>query len=384
MKFVTKFVGTEFFKLASERTVTYVLGEPRAAIHGGSGLAGGTFEDWSVYELSKYGHSGRMLVLSDSGVSTVAQLDMEPCDTIRYFMDADHLEVLVRRHGASAMYLPVAANDPLVDAWRVCTITAGGMPELVVAGCQMTVASTSHPTTGELEAKRQFEAIHRALVARREPITVSRSPWVVWVLAALKYTRFPFQHAKGGGPPGTVWPFQQGKIRMLLSERGRAPQSMEDYRSMLAATTILDLASPELDAGAVLTLFNIGQRKAPMFVDAVRRCSARLAMGSSSGAAYEAEAASAGEDAAAAIQTASAANPCDAFLELLKEEGRGYAITLQYPRNWGRWVYQGHAATCIDNEVKDMFGDSGRSLERPRTSNDNEARITLKKVAAGL
>ena len=171
---------------------------------------------------------------------------------------------------------------------------------------------------------------------------------------------------------------------MLLSEEGRTPESEEAYRSMIAATTTLDLASPELVARADLRLFNIGQRMAPMFVDAVRRCSARLAMGSSSGAADEAEATSAGEDAAAAIQTASAANPCDAFLELLKEEGRGYAITLQYPRNWGRWVYQGHAATCIDNEVKDMFGDSGRSLERPRTSNDNEARITLKKVAAGL
>ena len=163
---------------------------------------------------------------------------------------------------------------------------------------------------------------------------------------------------------------------MLLSEEGRTPESEEAYRSMIAATTTLDLASPELVARADLRLFNIGQRMAPMFVDAVRRCSARLAMGSSSGAADEAEATSAGEDAAAAIQKVSAANPCDAVLELLKEEGRGYAITLQHPRNWGRWVYQGHAATCVENEVKEMF--AGRSLERPRTSYDNEARITLK------
>ena len=174
VKFLSKFAGTEFFKLASERTVTYVLGELRAAITGGSGQAGGTFEDWSVCELSKYGISGEMTVLSKNGVSTVAQLDMEPCDTIRYFMDAAHLATLVQRHGASAMYLPVAATSPLVDAWCVCTITCdGSSPELVVAGCQMTVASTSHPTTGELEAKQQFEAIHRALVARGEPITVS-------------------------------------------------------------------------------------------------------------------------------------------------------------------------------------------------------------------
>ena len=374
VKFLSKFAGTEFFKLARERTVTQVLGEFRAAIQGGSGLAGGTFEDWSVYELSMYGHSSQMVVLSDSGVSTVAQLDLEPCDTIRYFMDADHLEVLVGLHGASAMYLPVAANDPLVDAWCVCTITRGGTPELVVAGCQMTVARTSHPTTGDLEAKKQFEAIHRALAARGERITASRSPWVIWVLPAMNFRRFPFQHAKGGGPPGSDWPFQQGKIWMLLNEEGRLPQSMQDYRSMLAATTTPDLASSELDARAVAKLFNIGQRKAPMFVDAVRRCSARLAKDSSSGAADGAEAASTGEDEAKhipasaaadeAIQKDSAANPCGAFFKLLKEEGRGYAITLRHPRNWGRWVYQGHTPTCIDDEVKATLRGS---LKRPRT-----------------
>ena len=139
--------------------------------------------------------------------------------------------------------------------------------------------------------------------------------------------------------PGTVWPFRQGKIGMLLTEEGRTPDSEEAYRSMLAATTTPDLASSELDARAVAKLFNIGQRKAPMFVDAVRRCSARLAnlKDSSGGAADGAKASPTGDNkanradsagAAEAMHTAAAANTCNKFFELLKEEGRGYAINL--------------------------------------------------------
>ena len=365
MKFLTKFVSTEFFKQARERTVTRVLGELNDAIKGGSGLAGGMFEGWSAYELSKYGISREMVVLSDRGVSTVAQLDLCPCD-IRYFMDADHLETLVGRHGESAMYLPVAAKNPLVDAWCVCIITRGGEPELVVGGCQMTVARM-HPTTGELEVKQQFEAIHRALAARGELTAVSRSPWLIWVLPALHFSLFPFQGAKGGGLPGTVWPFQQGKIGMLPRGEGRTPENMEAYRSMLTSTATLDLASAELDARAAAKLFNMGQVKAPTFVAAVRRCSARLAnlKDSSGGAADGAKASPTGDNkanradsagAAEAMHMAAAANTCNKFFELLKEEGRGYAATLQHPRNWGRWVYQGHAPRCIDSEVQGAVG----------------------------
>ena len=230
MKFVSKYVATEFFKQARERTVTRLLGELRAAITRGSGLAGGTFEDWSAYVLSTYGISGTMTVLSKNGVSTVAQLDLAPCDTIRYFMDAAHLATLVQRHGASAMYLPVAATSPLVDAWCVCTITCdGSSPELVVAGCQMTVAPSSHPIAGEDEAKAQFQAIRHTLPrAGHKPIVaaVSESPWVLWVLPAQHYRRFPFQHAKDGEVPGTVWPFRQGKIGVVLSMEGRTPRDV--------------------------------------------------------------------------------------------------------------------------------------------------------------
>ena len=230
MKFLSKYVATEFFKQARERTVTQVLGELRAAITGGSRLAEATFEDWSVCELSTYGISGSMTVLSKNGVSTVAQLDLAPCDTTRYFMDAAHLATLVQRHGASAMYLPVAATSPLVDAWCVCTITCdGSSPELVVAGCQMTVAPSSHPIAGEDEAKAQFQAIRRTLPrAGHKPIVaaVSESPWVLWVLPAQHYRRFPFQHAKDGEVPGTVWPFRQGKIGVVLSMEGRTPRDV--------------------------------------------------------------------------------------------------------------------------------------------------------------
>ena len=162
--------------------------------------------------------------------NAVAQLDLAPCDTIRYFMDAAHLATLVQRHGASAMYLPVAATSPLVDAWCVGTITCDdNASELVVVGCQMTVARSSHPTTGEDEAKAQFQAIRHTLPrAGHKPIVaaVSESPWVLWVLPAQHYRRFPFQHAKDGEVPGTVWPFRQGKIGVVLSMEGRTPRDV--------------------------------------------------------------------------------------------------------------------------------------------------------------
>ena len=160
MKFLTKYIGTEFFKQARERTVTRLLGELSDAITRGSGLA----------------------------------------------------------------------TSPLVDAWGVCTITCdGSSPELVVAGCQMTVAPSSHPIAGEDEAKAQFQAIRRTLPrAGHKPIVaaVSESPWVLWVLPAQHYRRLPFQHAKDGEVPGTVWPFRQGKIGVVLSMEGRTPRDV--------------------------------------------------------------------------------------------------------------------------------------------------------------
>jgi len=367
VKFLTKYIGTEFFKQARERTVTQVVGELSAAITGGSRLAGGTFEDWSVYELSKYGISGEMTVLSKNGGSTVAQLDLAPCDTIRYFMDAAHLATLVQRHGASAMYLPVAATSPLVDAWCVGTITCDdNASELVVVGCQMTVARSSHPTTGEDEAKAQFQAIQRTLWrAKHNPVAVSESPWVLWVLPAQHYRSFPFQHSKNGEVPGTVWPFRQGKIGMLLSPEGRTPKDMESYKAMVAASTTLDLAGDELDARkATQHLFNMGKIKAPKFVEAVQRCA-------SSDEAKDDALGSTNQGAASAGYSEAmyeAANPCDAFFKRLQREGHGFAATLRHPRNWGRWVYKGHAPRCIDNDMKDFAGEgSGGPAKRART-----------------
>ena len=367
MKFVSKYVATEFFKQARERTVTRLLGELRAAITRGSGLAGGTFEDWSAYVLSTYGISGTMTVLSKNGVSTVAQLDLAPCDTIRYFMDAAHLATLVQRHGASAMYLPVAATSPLVDAWCVGTITCDdNASELVVVGCQMTVARSSHPTTGEDEAKAQFQAIQRTLWrAKHNPVAVSESPWVLWVLPAQHYRGFPFQHSKNGEVPGTVWPFRQGKIGMLLSPEGRTPKDMESYKAMVAASTTLDLAGDELDARkATQHLFNMGKIKAPKFVEAVQRCA-------SSDEAKDDALGSTNQGAASAGYSEAmyeAANPCDAFFKRLQREGHGFAATLRHPRNWGRWVYKGHAPRCIDNDMKDFAGEgSGGPAKRART-----------------
>ena len=297
MKFVSKYVATEFFKQARERTVTRLLGELSDAITRGSGLA----------------------------------------------------------------------TSPLVDAWGVCTITCdGSSPELVVAGCQMTVAPSSHPIAGEDEAKAQFQAIQRTLWrAKHNPVAVSESPWVLWVLPAQHYRGFPFQHSKNGEVPGTVWPFRQGKIGMLLSPEGRTPKDMESYKAMVAASTTLDLAGDELDARkATQHLFNMGKIKAPKFVEAVQRCA-------SSDEAKDDALGSTNQGAASAGYSEAmyeAANPCDAFFKRLQREGHGFAATLRHPRNWGRWVYKGHAPRCIDNDMKDFAGEgSGGPAKRART-----------------
>ena len=148
---------------------------------------------------------------------------------------------------------------------------------------------------------------------------------------------------------------------------------MESYKTMVAASTTLDLASPELDARGATQLFNMGKLKAPTFVEAVRRCSVALAKDRSGGAADEAKddaLASAHQGAASAGVCEAmyeAAHPCDAFLKRLKLEGCGYAATLQHPRNWGRWVYEGRAPRCIDSEMEALAGEGSRGpLKRPR------------------
>ena len=105
----------------------------------------------------------------------------------------------------------MALNSPLVDAWCVCTIDEKRM----VVGLQMPVAKLKHPRA-EVVAKEHFNAIHCAFGTHG--VSVHKAAWVVSVLPAAHYVKFPYQHAKAD--VWGIWPHTQAKLAMPLDEQG--------------------------------------------------------------------------------------------------------------------------------------------------------------------
>ena len=194
--------------------------------HGRAHMTSDAFEDLATHILSREGFTGKMTVLAfrNTGAERVTQMRLASC-AVRCFVDANHLACLVETdmlHGEFRMYIPRSPNNPLVDAWCICTINE----KRVVAGLQMTVAKLKHPIAGEGAAKEQFNAIHGALAKHR--VEVHKAAWVVFVLLPAHYSKFPYQYAKAGPgqqqrPAGRIWPHAQAKLALQLDAAAPAP-----------------------------------------------------------------------------------------------------------------------------------------------------------------
>ena len=184
------------------------------------------FEDMAAHRLSREGFNGEIRVLPprNTGAERVATIHLAPCP-VRYFMDAEHLACLVKTGLEDCefrMYIPMALNHPLIDAWCICTINE----KRAVVGLQVTMAKLEHPIAGEDAAKEQFNAIHGALAKHR--VEVHKAAWVVFVLLPAHYSKFPYQYAKAGPgqqqrPAGRIWPHAQAKLALQLDAAAPAP-----------------------------------------------------------------------------------------------------------------------------------------------------------------
>ena len=227
IKFLSKIVEAEYNAQDNTKAASKVKTEVSDSVkHGRAHMTSDAFEDLATHILSREGFTGKMTVLAfrNTGAERVTQMRLASC-AVRCFVDANHLACLVETdmlHGEFRMYIPRSPNNPLVDAWCICTINE----KRVVAGLQMTVAKLKHPIAGEGAAKEQFNAIHGALAKHR--VEVHKAAWVVFVLLPAHYSKFPYQYAKAGPgqqqrPAGRIWPHAQAKLALQLDAAAPAP-----------------------------------------------------------------------------------------------------------------------------------------------------------------
>jgi len=227
VKFLTQKVAHEYFARATAATVQEELS---AAIKLGRGN-GNVFKSLAAYELSRNGINGEIRVLPCGKAKRVLTIRLGQCG-VRYFANAEHLARLVATDAKNhdrRMYIPMARNHPLVDAWCICTV--GG--KWTVVGLQMTVAKLLHPIAGEDVAREQFSAIHDSLAQHQ--FAVQMAAWLVFVVPAAHYSMFPYEHATRANrrKAGLVsnWPHTQAKLAVQLDEAGKPPANVGDMRN---------------------------------------------------------------------------------------------------------------------------------------------------------
>ena len=266
------------------------------------------FEDMAAHRLSREGFNGEIRVLPprNTGAERVATIHLAPCP-VRYFMDAEHLACLVKTGLEDCefrMYIPMALNHPLIDAWCICTINE----KRAVVGLQVTMAKLEHPIAGEDAAKEQFNAIHGALAKHR--VEVHKAAWVVFVLPSAHYCKFPDQYAKAGPgqqrPAGHIWPHTQAKLAMQLDEPGKPVAAMRD---MLARGTTIEL-SAGVTAGDLRMLHQMGPKHAAQLLSVL-------------------------DD-----KTRDEPKTVEDFLDSLENSHKALACVLKHERNQGRWAYR--------------------------------------------
>ena len=300
LRFLTPRIATEFIKRTSNTTYSMLRAELADELKRG-GHGGGVFEDWALYDMSSYGFHGtmRVLTMEDTGAHQLVHMHLKPC-AVRHFVSAEHLAQLVAADlelGGLGMYIPMAQNDPLVDAWCTCTVDG----KLVVVGLQMTVAKSNHTVAGEDEARKQFAAVHGSLA--QHGVSVGTEAWVVFVVPAVNSSGFQYQFAKdsAGGKKlaGLVWPHTQAKLAVRVR-----PEN-----------TVIELSSA-VSVEDLCTLHRVGQRRALQLL----------------GALWDVE-----RDESKTV---------DDFVEYLERCNKLLSRILQDDANVGRWTFRGRVP-CI-------------------------------------
>ena len=296
IKFLTPTVRAEYFA----PKLNTLLGRPRMTSD-------------KAHRLAREGFNGEIAVLprNNTGAERVVPMHLPPCP-VRYFMDAEHLACLVKTGLEDCefrMYIPMALNHPLVDAWCICTINE----KRVVVGLQVTVAKLEHPIADEAAAKEQFNAIHGALAKHR--VEVHKAAWVVFVLPLANYSKFPYQYAKGSPgaqkrPAGLVWPHTQAKLAMQLDKHGKPPANAAAMRDMLARGTTVDL-SAGVTARSLRVLHNVGPKHAAQLLSVLHD------------------------------NTRAESMTVEDFLDSLENSHKALARVLKHDNNQGRWAYRG-------------------------------------------
>ena len=302
MKFLTPTVKAEYFARAPTEAVAKLKTE---LSHGGAHSGSHVFHDMAAHELSRFGFRGEIRVLAPRSTKAgrVAFLQLAPCP-VRCFVNTEHLMRLVAKdlkHGELRIYIPMALNSPLVDAWCVCTIDEKRM----VVGLQMPVAELKHPRT-EVVAKEHFNAIHGAFGIHG--VSVHKAAWVVSVLPAAHYVKFPYQHAKAD--VWGIWPHTQAKLAMPLDEQGKPPATVAAMRDMRAEGGTVEL-SAGVTAGDLRTLHHIGRIRAAQLLSVLH------------------------------ANTRDESTTVENFLDSLENSHKALAGVLKHESNQGRWSYGG-------------------------------------------
>lgn len=232
--------------------------ELSAAIRSGMLQLGGTFERFALHQLSRMGFEGQIAELNPETRNTTTHPMRLYAGKVRYFVDNAELSKLVgtdfQTEAGLSIYVPLAANDPLVDAFCVCKI----QDRWVVAGLQMTVAARKHPVNGESVAKAQFDAIRAALWKRG--VRTAPHAWLLFVLPALHFRTFLFQRTKEGKPLIMKEAWRQAKLAVQLNEAGQPAGNVGEARALAAASTTIELTTAS--AKELSALYQVGGSRA--------------------------------------------------------------------------------------------------------------------------
>ena len=322
MKFLTPTVKAEYFARAPTEAVAKLKTElSQGRAHSGSHV----YHDMAAHELARFGFRGEIRVLAPRSTKAgrVAFLQLAPCP-VRCFVNTEHLMRLVAKdlkHGELRIYIPMALNSPLVDAWCVCTIDEKRM----VVGLQMPVAKLKHPRA-EVVAKEHFNAIHGAFGTHG--VSVHKAAWVVSVLPSAHSAKFPYQHAKAD--VWGIWPHTQAKLAMPLDEQGKPPATVAAMRDMRAEGTGVEL-SAAVTAGDLCMLYHMGPKRASQLLAVLHD------------------------------NTRDESKTVEGFLDSLENSHKTLARVLKHERNRGRWAY--HAQVWAGSAPAP---DTTRTAVRPK------------------
>ena len=308
VKFLTPTVKAEFFAQATAASVSKMETELSDAIELGRANGGDSFEDIAVLKLSRDGFDGEISVLPPGNTRAVhaTTMHLPPC-SVRSFVNAEHLAHVVETDLKNRDIHMYAPNNPLVNAWCICTI---GDKRMVV-GLQVAVAKLKHPIADESVAKEQFDAINGALA--KCPVNVHKAALVVLVVPAANCSKTAHQYANvGPGEPqrkaGHIWPHTQAKLAM---QQGKPPANGATMRGMLTRSAPVEL-SADVTVGDLCTLYHMGRRRAAQLLS-VLRDNAR-----------------------------NESKTVEGFLDSLEDSYKVLAGVLKHTRNQGRWAYRGH------------------------------------------